>query len=215
MNDRVNGAVGDGESHSHPGDAPAASGEGAARESAFVGRVIDVSVERVLLPNGVTAELEIIRHPGGAAVVAINERYEICLLRQYRYAVNGWLWELHAGKIDNREPPLSTAQRELAEEAGVIAEQWRSLGRMVSSPGVFTEVVYLFMASELSLTETATEPEEVIEIHWVPFEEAARRAAAADRDGFAVGEFGDLTEICDAKSVLGILRAAALLGVEL
>ena len=83
----------------------------------FSGRVIEVNVERVQLPNGSIAELEIIRHPGGAAVVALAADNRICLLRQFRHAVGGWIWELPAGKIDNREPPLDTARRELEEEA--------------------------------------------------------------------------------------------------
>src|SRR6188768_2292505 len=102
----------------------------------FKGRVIEVNVERVQLPNGSVADLEIIHHPGGATVVAINERREVCLLRQFRHAASGWLWELPAGKIDNREPPLETAQRELEEEGGVTARRWESLGDIVSSPGV-------------------------------------------------------------------------------
>jgi len=87
----------------------------------FTGRVIEVNIERVELPNGTTASLEIIRHPGGAAVLALDAETRVCLLRQFRHAAGGWVWELPAGKIDNREPPLQTAQRELEEEAGMAA----------------------------------------------------------------------------------------------
>src|SRR5262245_22172601 len=126
-------------------------------KSIFKGRVIAVNVERVRLPNGSVAELEIIRHPGGAAIVAVDTEERICLLRQFRHAADGWLWELPAGKIDHREPPLHTATRELEEEAGVTASRWESLGDYVSSPGVFTEVVHLFLARDL--TPTTARPE--------------------------------------------------------
>jgi 8-oxo-dGTP pyrophosphatase MutT (NUDIX family) len=163
----------------------------------FTGRVIRVNVERVELPNGSIADLEIIHHPGGAAVVAVDAIRNICLLRQYRHAANGYLWELPAGKIDNKEAPLNTARRELTEEAGVIAATWESLGDYVSSPGVFTEVVHLFLASELSSSPHGHEEHEIIEVHWKPLAEAVRMAEQGD--------------IRDGKSLVGIFRAAARL----
>lgn len=164
----------------------------------FHGRVIQVNIERVLLPNGRTADLEIIHHPGGAAVVAVDDQQRVCLLRQFRHAANGWLWELPAGKIDNREPPLQTARRELEEEAGFIAEQWDSLGDYVSSPGVFTEVVHLFFASALTATRAQLEEHEVLEVHWKPFDEVLQMAHSG--------------ELRDGKSLVGIFRAAGRFG---
>lgn len=163
--------------------------------SHFKGRVLEVNVERVQLPNGSVADLEIIHHPGGAAVVAINERREICLLRQFRHAANGWLWELPAGKIDNREPPLETAQRELEEEGGVLAKRWEDLGDIVSSPGVFTEIIHLFLASDLEQVAARPEEHEVLEVHWKPLDEVLRMATSG--------------EMRDAKSLVGVFRAAA------
>jgi ADP-ribose pyrophosphatase len=168
-----------------------------AKQTHFKGRVIEVNVERVELPNGSVADLEIIHHPGGAAVAAINDSGEICLLRQFRHAAQGWLWELPAGKIDNREPPLATAQRELEEEAGCIASRWESLGDVVSSPGVFTEVVHLFLATGLNATTARPEEHEVLEVHWKPLSEAVHMAQAG--------------EMRDSKTVVGVFRAAALL----
>src|SRR5690606_20459684 len=102
----------------------------------FTGRVIQVNLEQVRLPNDHVATLEIIHHPGGAAVLAVDDAKRICLVRQFRHAAGGYIWELPAGKIDNREPPLQTAQRELEEEAGRRASHWQSLGEYLSSPGV-------------------------------------------------------------------------------
>ena len=162
----------------------------------FSGRVIQLNLERVQLPNGNVAELEMIHHPGGAAVVAIDDRDQVCLLRQFRHAAKGWLWELPAGKIDNKEPPFDTVQRELEEEAGCKAGSWQSLGAYYSSPGIFTEVVHLYMATELSRVDISLEEHEVIEVHWKSFDEALAMAHSG--------------EIQDGKSLVGLFRAAPL-----
>jgi 8-oxo-dGTP pyrophosphatase MutT (NUDIX family) len=121
----------------------------------FRGRIITVTTDEVLLPNGHRAELEVVHHPGGAAAVAIDAQERVCLLRQYRYVAEGWLWELPAGKLEPDEPPLITAQRELVEEAGVSARRWDSLESYLSSPGIFTEVLHLFLATGLEPAATA------------------------------------------------------------
>jgi len=159
----------------------------------FAGRVVRVTTDEVVLPNGHRALLEVVHHPGGAAAVALDANARVCLLRQYRYVADGWVWELPAGKLEPNEPPLATAQRELVEEAGVSARDWRSLGVCLSSPGVFTERVHLFLASGIMPAAKAHERAEVIEIHWVPLAEACRWAL----DG----------TITDAKTALGLLRA--------
>jgi 8-oxo-dGTP pyrophosphatase MutT (NUDIX family) len=160
----------------------------------FTGRVIELNVERVQLPNGAIAELEIVKHPGGAAIVAIDERQRICLLRQFRYAAGGWIWELPGGKIDNREPPLDTARRELEEEAGMQAASWRPLGDYLTSPGVFTEVVHLFLAAQLTPLPQRPEEHEVLEVHWLPFRDVLQMAGSG--------------ELRDGKSIVGVYRAA-------
>jgi ADP-ribose pyrophosphatase len=117
----------------------------------------------------------------------------VCLLRQYRHAASGWLWELPAGKLEPNEPPLNTAQRELVEEAGTEAATWASLGTCLPSPGVLTEVVHLFLATGLTPANTALEAAEVIEIHWIPLQQAFEWAM----DG----------TINDGKTVIGLTRA--------
>ena len=159
----------------------------------YQGRVISVTTDDVVLPNGQHLQLEVVHHPGGAAVVALDAAERVCLLRQYRYVAGGWLWELPAGKLEPSEPPLSTAQRELIEEAGVSGAHWESLGEVLSSPGVFAEVLHLFLATQLRAVPPAHESGEVIEIHWVPFTQAHAWAL----DG----------TIRDAKTALGLLRA--------
>jgi ADP-ribose pyrophosphatase len=181
-----------------PIDTPATDlGADENRRTVFQGKVVDVGLERVRLPTGRDVELEVIRHPGGAAAVAIDDHGRVCLLRQYRHVAGGWLWELPAGKIDVGEPPAATAERELAEEAGLVAASWASLGRMHSSPGVFAEVIHLFLARGLSEVDLGHEADEVIEVHWLPLADAIARCA----DG----------TITDAKTLIGLYRAEALL----
>jgi 8-oxo-dGTP pyrophosphatase MutT (NUDIX family) len=160
----------------------------------FTGRVLQLNVERVRLPNGSVADLEIAHHPGGAAIVAIDDQQRVCLLYQFRHAAGGWIWELPAGKIDNKEPPFETAQRELTEEAGMTANNWQPLGDCVSSPGVFTEVIHLYLATGLTTVEMAPEEHEVFRVEWRPFAEAVKMAQAG--------------EIRDGKTIVGLFRAA-------
>lgn len=160
----------------------------------FTGRVVQLNVEQVRLPNDHVATLEIVHHPGGAAVVALDDANRVCLVRQYRHAVGGYIWEFPAGKIDNKEPPLQTAQRELEEEAGRRAREWRSLGDYLSSPGILTEVVHLFLATGLTEVASRLEESEVLETHWLSFEQAMRMAHSG--------------ELRDGKSLAALLRAA-------
>ncbi|MHB1950016.1 MAG: NUDIX hydrolase [Acidiferrobacteraceae bacterium] len=157
------------------------------------GRVVEVATEEAVLPDGRRAEFDVVRHPGGAAVVALNDQGEVCLLRQFRHVAREWLWELPAGRRDSGEEPLATARRELAEEAGLSASSWVPLGRVFSSPGVFTEVVHLFQAEHLTHEPVKREAEEYMELHWVKLGDALEWAS----DG----------RIYDAKTVIGLFRA--------
>ena len=163
----------------------------------FSGKIVQVEVRQIVLPNGHSMEMEVIHHPGGSAVLALDAQQRICLLKQYRCVFDDWLWELPAGKRDDGEPPLETAQRELAEEAGVAAEQWTDLGYVISSPGVFSEKVYLYLARELAVTKATNAADEVFEVHWRPLQEAYEMVMAGD--------------ITDAKSMISILKCYQLL----
>lgn len=166
-------------------------------QTMFRGRILEVNVERVRLPNGRTATLEIAHHPGGSAVVALDDQGRVCLLRQFRHAAQGWVWELPAGKIDDREPPIVTARRELAEEAGMTATSWLALGGILSSPGVFTEVVHLYVATGLSPVAASPEDHEIFQVSWIPW-----------REVLLMAERGVIT---DGKSVSGLLRSRRFL----
>lgn len=166
------------------------------RQRKFSGRIIAVDVETVTLPDGHCFELEIVQHPGGAAVVVLNDKAQVCLLSQYRHVAGEWLWELPAGKIDNEEAPLQTAKRELAEEAGLEASQWTELGKIYSSPGIFKECIYLYMARITRPVPVMHEPEEIIEIHWLDINEALTWI----KNG----------QIIDAKTIVGLHLAVGL-----
>jgi ADP-ribose pyrophosphatase len=163
------------------------------KRNLYRGKIVNLYQENVTLPNGTRIEFEIVEHPGGAAVVALDEHNRVCLLRQYRPVMQGWMWELPAGKLDREEPPLITAKRELEEEAGLRAILWTSLGKMISSPGVFTEIVYLYMAQNFEHVPVDTETHELIEVHWIPFQKALTMASA--------------DEITDGKTLAGLFRA--------
>lgn len=166
-----------------------------AGELIYRGKALTLNRERAVFPNGHQAELEIVRHPGGAGAVAVDTQGRVCLIRQYRHAIAAWLWEIPAGRIEHGEAPSSTAERELAEEAGLIAARWSSLGEILPSPGICDERIHLFLAEGLSETPHAHESLEFIEIHWLPFTEAL--------------QWAEQGEITDAKTLVALMRAAS------
>ena len=167
----------------------------------YSGRIVDLRIERVTLPNGTAVDLELMHHPGASAVVALDDRERVVLLRQYRHAAGGYIWELPAGILDKPdEAPVACAARELREEAGVEAAELVPLGAILTTPGFCDERIHLFLARGITPAEHGHEPDEVIaEIAWTPLAEAL----AMIRRG----------EIVDAKTIAGLhLAAAALAG---
>lgn len=170
----------------------------ASRGTLYQGRIVSIGYEKAVYPDGREVPMEVVHHPGGAAAVAIDRDHRVCLLKQYRHVAADWLWEIPAGRLGEEPTPLDTARAELAQEAGLAAARWDSLGAIRTSPGVFTEVVHLYMARDLTPTERAHEAGELIEVHWLGLEQAVNRALAGD--------------LVDAKTVVALLRAAASIG---
>lgn len=156
----------------------------------YKGKIIRLNRETVSLPNGHEHELEIVHHPGGVVILAEDTMGRFCLIRQYRHAAGGWIWEFPAGKLEPDEPAAVTAQRELLEEAGVEADEWQRLGDTVTSPGILTEIVHIYHARGLNYQSTAHEPGELIEIHWLSPDEIRNMV----REG----------KLNDAKSLVGL-----------
>lgn len=161
------------------------------------GRSIVVKVERAVLPDGRSVELDVVRHPGAAAVVPFESAERVLLIRQYRHAAGGTIWEVPAGKLDG-EAPERCAARELEEEVGRRAGRLVPLGTILTTPGFTDEVIHLFAAFELEPVPQRLDDDEVIEVVPVPLE----RALAMIWSG----------ELRDAKSALALLHAARHLG---
>jgi ADP-ribose pyrophosphatase len=141
------------------------------------GRVISLDIDTVRFPNGNVGDLEMIRHPGASAVLPFLDDLElpdprVLLIRQYRHATGGWLWEIPAGRREPGESPEATAHRELAEETGYRAEQLQRLTSIWTTPGFTDEVIHLFLASGLTPGAMAHEADEILELHLTPWSTA-------------------------------------------
>ncbi len=166
------------------------------RREIFRGRVLDLVVDRVALPNGVEAALEVLRHPGAAAVVPIAADGAVLLLRQFRYAAGGELWEVPAGTLEPGEPAAACAARELEEEAGVRAAEWIELGQVVPVPGYSTERIQLFAARGLAPSRSKLDRDEVV---------SEVRPVGADQ----IDRWLEDGTLVDAKTVVALCRARA------
>jgi ADP-ribose pyrophosphatase len=164
------------------------------------GRIVDLSVESVRLPNGRTVELEIVRHRGAAAVVPVDRDRQVWMVRQYRHAVGGLLLEVPAGKLDGGESPETCARREVEEEVGRRAGRLEPLGSIWTTPGFTDERIWLYLAIDLEAGAQSLEHDECLTVERLPLEEAVRLA-----------EEGGIE---DAKSVCALFRAARRLGVR-
>ena len=170
------------------------------RREIFKGRVVDLSLDQVRMPNGKSTELEVIRHPGAAAMVPLTDSGEVLLVRQYRYATGGWLVEVPAGKLDEGEAPEVCAARELEEEVGMKPAEVLSLGWIWTTPGFTDERIWLYLCRGLSPAQQDLEDDEVLAVESRSLPEAI--------------EMVHRGEICDGKSVCALLRADAYLRAE-
>ena len=168
-------------------------------ERLHTGKIIKLDRDRIRYPDGSEADVEIVRHPGASAVVPFlsdpeGEDPQILLLRQYRYAADGYLYEIPAGRLDPGESPTACAARELKEETGCTAKRIELLITMVTTPGFTDERIHLFMATELTHGEAAREADEFVDVIIMRLSEAL--------------ELIQRGEIVDGKTALGILYAA-------
>ena len=163
------------------------------RATLHEGRVFTLVKENVRLENGVTVDLDIIRHPGAAAMVPFKDDRTLLLIRQYRHATDGFIWEIPAGTLDPDETPLECAKRELVEEIGYSAAKWHKLGEITPVPGYSDERIHIFCAGNLSPAGQHLDRDEIISVHQVPFDEAVKMAARG--------------EIVDAKTISGLFMA--------
>jgi ADP-ribose pyrophosphatase len=166
---------------------------------AYTGKIVSLDVDTVRFPDGSIGELEMIRHPGASAVVPFltdprSEDPQVLLIRQYRYAADGYLFEIPAGRLDPGEDPLHCAARELKEETGCTAEKLDYLLTMYTTPGFTDEKIHLYMATGLVAGETKHEADEFLELRPVLLSRALEMIEAG--------------EIQDGKTALGLLFAA-------
>ena len=143
-------------------------------EMKFDGKLIKVTYD-IAEVNGKEAWREVVHHPGASAVVAIDENNRIIMEKQFRYALNDYLLEIPAGKLDAGEDPLVCAKRELEEETGIIASEWISLGTIATSPGFCNEVIHLYVAKGLSKGEIHWDEDEYVEVEHYTFDELLQR----------------------------------------
>lgn len=155
------------------------------------GRIFRVHQETVTLPNGLTADVDIVRHPGAAAVVPFLDEFTIVLLRQYRHALREFIWEIPAGTLSQGEDPLECARRELREETGYESARMRKLSEITPVPGYSDERVHLYVAEDLRKTAQHLDEDEILVTEEVPLNTALNMI----RDG----------EIRDAKTIVGLL----------
>ncbi len=174
------------------------SAELIARRVLWQGSVGSFGLDSVVLPSGRRAELAILKHPGAAAVVPFLDRERIVLLRQFRHAAGGTIWEVPAGKLDADEDPAACAARELAEETGYRAGRIERTGAIFTTPGFTDERIHLFAAFDLVSGPTAHEGNEVIRCEVLPL---ARALAMIDSG-----------EISDAKTIAALFLASRRLG---
>ncbi|HEX7023244.1 MAG TPA: NUDIX hydrolase [Gemmatimonadales bacterium] len=162
----------------------------------YEGRVIHVDHDVVRFPDGSTGVLEMVRHPGAAAIVPFvddpgNPDPRVLLIRQFRHAADGQLWEIPAGTLDSGESPAVCARRELAEEAGMEAASMTRLTTIFTTPGFTDERIHLFVATGLTPVALAREPDEFITVHEKRWSEVGRMI----REG----------KIRDAKSLCALM----------
>ena len=154
------------------------------RQEIFHGRIVDLRVDTVRLPNGHLTTREVIDHPGGVAVVAIDENDNVLTVKQYRYAFKTVLEEIPAGKLERGEDPAAAARRELSEETGLTADHWRKLTVLETTPGFCNERIHLYLATGLHAGKTHPDEDEFVCTLRMPLSDAVQKVMDGTfRDG--------------------------------
>ena len=162
----------------------------------YDGKILRLHVDTVALPNGKQALREVADHPGGVAIVAIDNDDCVLTVKQFRYAFSRVIEEIPAGKLERGEDPHDAALRELKEETGATPERFTELGPIFVSPGAYGEVLHLYLAAGLDMGATSPDEDEFLDLVKTPFDTMVRRVLS-----------GELT---DAKTVVGVLKVYAL-----
>lgn len=156
----------------------------------YTGKVITLNIDTVRLPNGETVELETIRHPGAAAVVPVKDDGTVVLIRQFRHAAGGFIYEIPAGKLHPGEDPVHCASRELEEEVGYRASAFELLSSIFTAPGFADEVIHVYKATGLTKGRQQLDRDEVLDVIEMPLAEAVAKI----EDG----------TVRDAKTIVGL-----------
>lgn len=164
------------------------------------GRVFKIVTENITLPSGMSADIDILQHPGAAAIVPIHGNMQVVLIKQYRHALRKHIWEIPAGTLDGRESALACAKRELKEETGFSADNWQKLASITPVPGYSDEQVHIYLASELTPARQDLDDDEILDVHPVAFDRALDMIYRGD--------------IQDAKTITGLLLAQRLVGMK-
>tara|TARA_B100000886_G_C20407342_1_gene485435 strand:- start:915 stop:1454 length:540 start_codon:yes stop_codon:yes gene_type:complete len=163
----------------------------------FKGSLLDVRNDEVIFPNGSKSTREWINHPGAVCCIPVLENGDICLIRQFRYAVKKYVIELPAGKLESGEMPIDCARRELEEEIGFEANKIRFLTMFYPAVGFVNEEMHLFLAEDLKKTNTNFDEDEFIELIPKTLDQAVEMIYSG--------------EITDAKTIIGLVWAQKLL----
>lgn len=162
----------------------------------YKGKIVTLRVDDAQLPNHKLAKREVIVHPGGVTIAALTDTDELLFVRQFRYPYGKVLLEIPAGKLESGEDPLEAGKRELQEETGASAQEYRSLGVQYPSPGYCDEVLHLYLATGLSFGESNPDDDEFLSVEKIPLDKAVEMVLAG--------------EIPDGKSQTVILKIYAL-----
>ncbi len=164
---------------------------------AYEGRIINLRVDKAQLPDGREVSREVVEHPGGVCVLPLTDDHEVLMVRQYRYPHERLFLEIPAGKLEKGEDPFECGKRELSEETGMTAKNYRSLGRLIPTPAYCGEIIYMYLATGLTQSEQHLDDGEFLEVEKYPIEKLVQMVLDS--------------EIEDAKTQAAVLKTKYLI----